>query len=381
MTMRFLVDIHHLGRRQTGNEVWGRNIAEAIERSRENTWAEVHYAVTDSGVTELPPSVGPERRHVVSRSSSRRLAVDLPLLVRRLRADALLVQYTLPFTRVPGVVMIHDLSFEDPQARLFMSLPRRTRLRISVRVSARRAAVILVPSRFTQAVLTERYRCEGSAVGVAAPALDPQLGSLLKSNFHTKHPTDAPHIVLCVGNVLPRKNLEVVADAVDRLRQGGLNVRMVVAGSIPSAGRSSAERIRRRLGAHVEFAGHVSTEELAQHYLAADVFCFPSLYEGFGIPLIEAMAAGTPVVASTSASLPEVGGDAAIYVAPDDPQGWADAIRQTLDEPGTTAHLVEAGAARVAEYRWADAARVTMEALGRAAASGRDSKAIEGRRP
>jgi alpha-1,3-rhamnosyl/mannosyltransferase len=367
--MRFLLDVHHLGLRQTGNEVWARNVVRAIESSHALQGdREVHYALTDRGIADLPPSVGAERRHLVSTSSARRLALDLPALCRRLRPDALLVQYTLPLTRVPGVVMIHDLSFEDPSAAEYMSRRALLRYRATVRVSARLARRITVPSAFTRDAILTTYHCDERTVMVAPPALDPGLEALLSEL--PKPTSNAGRTVLCVGNVLPRKNLEVVADAVWRLRQAGQPLSLRIAGSIPPAGEAIADRVRTLLGDAVSFTGHVPLAELARCYRAADLFCFPSRYEGFGIPLLEAMAAGVPIVASTATSLPEVAADAAAYASPDDPAAWATVIDRLLNDAAAARQLVAAGRSRLAAYRWEDAAAIVLDALDQAATAG-----------
>jgi glycosyltransferase involved in cell wall biosynthesis len=369
MSARFLLDVHHLGLRQTGNEVWARNVVRAIESfGTSHGDREVHYALTDRGIADLPRSVGAERRHLVSTSSAKRLALDLPALCRRLRPDALLVQYTLPLTRVPGVVMIHDLSFEDPSAAEYMSRRALLRYRATVRLSARLARRITVPSAFTKDAIITKYHCKERAIMVASPALDPNLRALLSGLPSTT--SDTGRTVLCVGNVLPRKNLEVVAHAVSRLRRRGKPISLLVAGSVPPAGQAIADRIRALLGSAVDFTGHVPLSELARCYRAADVFCFPSRYEGFGIPLLEAMAAEVPIVASTAASLPEVASDAAAYAAPDDPDGWAAVIDRVLNDTAAASQLVSAGRARLAAYRWEDAAATVLDALDQAAPAG-----------
>ena len=128
------------------------------------------------------------------------------------------------------------------------------------------------------------------------------------------------------------------------------------------------ERLSARLGGGLEVVGPVTTQELASAYRSAHVLAFPSLFEGFGIPLVEAMAAGTPIVSSDATCLPEVGGDAVLYAAPDEAEAWAEALRLVLTDAGTSARLVAAGAARAATFDWSRSAHQTRRALREAVA-------------
>jgi glycosyltransferase involved in cell wall biosynthesis len=111
----------------------------------------------------------------------------------------------------------------------------------------------------------------------------------------------------------------------------------------------------------VTFAGYVPDGDLPPLYSGADCVLLPSLYEGFGFPVLEAFACGAPVVCSNASSLPEVAGDAALLVAPTDTDGLAAAIRRVLEEPGLAAHLRAAGMRQVAAFRWEECARRTLE--------------------
>jgi glycosyltransferase involved in cell wall biosynthesis len=124
---------------------------------------------------------------------------------------------------------------------------------------------------------------------------------------------------------------------------------------VPPAGRADTDEIVRLLGEHVEVAGFVDDAGLAAAYLSADVLAFPSWYEGFGIPVVEAMTAGTPVVASDRTSLPEVVGSAGLLVPADDPAAWADALARAM-EPTESADLAQRGRDRARGFSWADSA-------------------------
>jgi glycosyltransferase involved in cell wall biosynthesis len=348
-----LVDVHHIGLGETGNETWSRNVLRVLESDGGQA---LDYAATTAARGLVPG----ERLHVVSGSSARRLAVDLPRLLRRLHSSVVLTQYTLPPTSVPGVVVVHDVSFVLPEARAW--IPRRTllRLRLSIGLSVRRARFVVVPTEYTRRQLLRSYPVPEERVLLAPLALEP---GLVVDQRVPRDPT-APHRVLCVGTVLPRKNLPVVADAVHALRGDGLDVRLRLVGPVRPPGEADLARMRERLGDALEVVGAVSAAELSREYATADVLAYPSLHEGFGLPLLEGMAAGVPVVSSNATCLPEVGGGAALLVDPSDTAGWATAIRAALDAPEAR---VQAGLERVRDFSWERTGAVIREALERAA--------------
>jgi glycosyltransferase involved in cell wall biosynthesis len=160
--------------------------------------------------------------------------------------------------------------------------------------------------------------------------------------------------VLYVGNVKPHKNLERLLDAFHLVRQSGLDhLKLVVIGDEISKYTELRRAVHRlNLHKHIRFLGYMPDEMLAVLYRLAAVFVFPSLYEGFGLPPLEAMASGTPVVTSNVSSLPEVVGDAAVLVDPTDAESIADGVRQVLTTPALAASLAARGLARAAEFSW-----------------------------
>ena len=356
-----LLDVHHLGLQQTGNESWARNAVVALEADGKRS---PHYAVTRAA--SLPATVPPSRRHEVSTSSLRRLAVDMPRLLRTLRPDAVLAQYTLPPGRTPGVVVVHDLSFEDPLAGQWIPWPTLQRYRLSIRSSARRAGCVIVATEWTRTDMLQRYQLEPRRVVVCPIAVAPDLALLLQraATLRAEQPPD-PHapVVLCVGTVLPRKNLVVVAAAVAQLRREGSPVSLRLVGKTPPAGQADAARITALLGTAVTFTGHVDEAQLVEEYRRASVLCFPSLYEGFGVPLLEAMTATVPVISSSATCLPEVGGDAALYAAPNDIDVWASTIAAVLGDTDVRETMTIKGLTRTEFYASADVGPAIRRAI------------------
>ncbi len=167
--------------------------------------------------------------------------------------------------------------------------------------------------------------------------------------------------VLTVGTLQPRKNIEVVVSAFERLVARGADLKLVVAGGAGWGERQTAERVRLSPARdRVVLAGHVTDAQLLALYRSALCFVFPSRYEGFGLPVLEAMATGTPVVCSDRTSLPEVAGDAAMLVSPDDVDGLERSIGRLASTPQARAEMIELGLTQAARFTWERCAEQTV---------------------
>jgi glycosyltransferase involved in cell wall biosynthesis len=166
--------------------------------------------------------------------------------------------------------------------------------------------------------------------------------------------------ILAVGTIEPRKNLIVLLEAYRELRQHHSEVQLVIAGKRGWHSEPFFERLRALgLAEQVTLLGFVPDEDLPALYGLAEVFAFPSIYEGFGLPVLEAMACGTPVVCSNSSSLPEVAGEAGIQIAPDEVREWAQALERLSRDVGLRASLRERGLKQAARFTWEHTARQT----------------------
>jgi glycosyltransferase involved in cell wall biosynthesis len=280
----------------------------------------------------------------------------LPRLVAREGLD--LIHYphlTVPLlSRTPFVVTVHDLNYLDAEATAQPAL-----LRAGYRVElakARRARRLIAVSEHTREALVRLLRVEPERVAVtyeaAAPAASEPDTTVLE-----RHGLDAPFF-LYVGSAYPYKNLARLIEAF--ARTGGRH-RLALAGDQDDFGAALRERAH-ALGVaeRVRFTGPVSEAELAALYGAALAYAFVSLSEGFGLPGLEAMAAGVPVVAARAGSLPEVYGDAALYCDPLDVESIASALAEVASDEELQARLVARGRQRAGEFSWARTAEQTL---------------------
>lgn len=175
-----------------------------------------------------------------------------------------------------------------------------------------------------------------------------------------------PPYLLYVGNITRRKNVPVLLDAYQSVR-GQVKAGLVLAGALEFGGGEVLERLRRGADG-VTYLGRVGDDELAALYQGALAFVYPSQDEGFGLPVLEAMASRLPVITTTGGALPEAAGDAAVLVAPGSVSELAEAMRRVAGEPTLRSTLVDRGLSRVAEHSWARTAEQTIEVYERAAA-------------
>ena len=367
LRLRFLMDAHQLGLRQTGNETWCRSVARHLQHELDGH--EVHFAITEPAVPVLR-TLTDAPYHVVSLHPVRRLAVDLPAALHRVRPHAVLSLYTAVPMSPPSVLAIHDLSPLDRRAAEWWPARFRLRFRASVRLSVRAASTVIAPSEFTRHKIIEAYGLDADRVRVAAIAIDSDLGALLDAGRRT---APAVPTVLSVGNVLPRKNLVTVARAVRRLRAKGHEIRYRIAGQVTSQG-AAVERQLRRILPDVEITGYVSEQQLAESYLSSSLLAYPSLYEGYGLPIVEAMRARLPVICSASTSLPEIAADACVVLDPLDVDAWTTWLERLITDAALRRRFSSRGVARAREFDWHETARVVADSL-LSAATGRSSTA------
>ena len=231
----------------------------------------------------------------------------------------------------------------------------------------RRARQAIVLSTFVATELQEHLPLPLDRICVipmgVSPVFRPQSEESNRA-VRSRYAPDADCLLLNVGRGQPRKGLATLLQAVALLKQQRTGVILLQVGAKPSRSQRSLVR-KLGLQGRVRFLGTLSDDDLIALYSAADVFVFPSEYEGFGMPLLESMACGTPVVCTNAASLPEVAGDAAVIVAARDPVQLAAAIERTMHDSSLRSELVERGQTRARQFTWERCARATLTAYQR----------------
>jgi glycosyltransferase involved in cell wall biosynthesis len=360
--MRFAVDAHAIGRHLTGNEVYIRSLlggfAEVDRRSEFITY------VSEPGAERWIP----ERfavRHV-SANPYARLGWDLGRLLRADAPDLIHVQYTAPLlTRTPVIVTVHDVSFIE-HAEYFTAAGR-SQLRLTVGRTVRRAARILTVSEFSREAILRAYDVPPEKVRVVPNAANPEFRVIGRERaqkaVRDRLGFDAP-FVFSVGDLQPRKNQIGLISAFSKLLTEcpQLKHHLVLTGKetwftpkVREAARSCG------FASRIHFTGFVSDGDLLELYNACDCFVFPSFYEGFGLPILEAMACGRAVACSNTSSMPEVADGAGLLFDPHQTGEITRALKDILLDSELRGRMERLGLQRAATFTWKKSARATLE--------------------
>ena len=364
--MRFAVDAHSVGCHLTGNEVYIRNLLNEFTRlDRSNQF--IAYVSKPESEVSLPSGI---ETHRVSENPYRRLGVDLPVRLREDQPDLLHVQYTGPlWSSTPLVVTVHDVSFlEYPQ---YFTTYRARQLKLTVRRTVKRAAAILTPSEFSRSAILRHYQLDEDAVVVVHNAVSSEFRpidrQIAKKAVQKKYGISGP-FVLTVGDLQPRKNhlglLKAFGEVVRAHPQ--LTHRLVFVGKETWYSKELHKAVQKSgIADRVHFTGFVEDADLVQFYGACDLFVFPSFYEGFGLPILEAMACGRAVASSNTTAMPEVADGAGILFDPNSTEEMTRAIRDILIDPELRTRLERLGSQRASAFSWQRAAERTLEVYAR----------------
>jgi glycosyltransferase involved in cell wall biosynthesis len=371
--LRIAIDAHSVGTGLGGNESYATNLIEAlagVDSVNDYTLYVTRRAAVERFSNRWPNfSV----RGTLPHTPLIRIPLTLSAELRRNPVDVLHVQFTAPpFSPCPVVVSIHDLSFEHlPQTFKWRS---RKQLRITVRRSAREAAQVIALSDYARNDIISSYHINPENVSViplAAPAhFRPVKDEGELQRVRQTYGIEGDYI-LSVGAIQPRKNLSRLVAAYSRLRRARPEVKLpqlVLVGKCAWLYDETLRTIKElEVSNSVILTGYVPEADLPTLYSGALCFVYPSYFEGFGLPPLEAMKCGAPVIVGNKTSLPEVVGDAGLLVDPFEVDEIASAIQKVITDSDLRAHLRAKGLERARLFDWQETARQTLGVYEKAA--------------
>jgi glycosyltransferase involved in cell wall biosynthesis len=360
--LRIGIDIHSIGSHQGGNETYYRELVRGLVKTRSEhrfflyytspTVAQ-HITVDDHFTLEaLFPA------HPVLR-----IPFTIPRRTRLDQLDLFHAQFILPpFLKCKTVTTIPDIAYEHyPE---FFPAHQRAWLRVLVRESAQRADHIITVSEYSKRDLVRTYGVREENITVTYEGAGDEFVPLdrgkAKEAVAHKYQIEGDFI-LYLGRLQARKNLIRLVDAYARARRVGFPHKLVLPGKRDTLFQPVLSRIRElKLERDIVLPGYIAPADVPIFYNAAEVFVYPSIYEGFGLPLVEAMACGTPVITSRGSSLEEVAGEAAVLIDPLDELSISDALKKVLAEPELRERLGQAGLRRSRQFSFENAAHQTI---------------------
>ena len=360
--MRFSVDAHAIGQHLTGNETYIRNLLNCFAVLDSD--AEFVTYISRPDVFDQVPERFLKKR--IATNPYLRLGYDLSKRVAEDRPNLLHVQYTAPLQcSAPIVVSVHDVSYlEHPE---YFTAFRALQLRLTVRRTVRGAACVLTPSEFSKRRIVELYQLDESKVVVlpngVTSAFHPVDREAARRTLPAELHVPAP-FVLTVGDLQPRKNhLGLIRAFEDLVRSyPQLPHHLVVVGkdswytpTVRAAARKSSVHDR------IHFTGFIDDDQLHSLYGACDLMVYPSFYEGFGLPILEAMACGRAVACSNTSAMPEVADSSAILFDPGSHQDIVAAMRDLLLNPELRTRMERLGTQRASIFNWERTAARTLD--------------------
>src|SRR5580765_6501533 len=350
--MKIAIDVHSLGTQAGGNETYFRQLVRGLLRDQSDNSYNLFYS-HPSVLNEFPW----DARFNLSKIPAnplQRICVSLPHLLQKTKPDVFHCQYVKPpFVKTRTVVTIHDLAHEHyPE---FFHPLEAVRMKTLVRWTAGRADHILTVSEFSAADISRRFDVPREKITVAYQAAAPDFQPRDREHCQehiAKTYGIRPPFLLYVGRIQARKNLPRLVEAYAHLRKQGINTTLVMVGKKDWQSDQVLIKIKDLgLEYQVVFPGFVPFADLPLFYNAADVFVFPSIFEGFGLPVVESMASGIPTITSYGSSLEEVAGNGALLIDPLDTGSIADAMGKVLTDPQLHQQLAIRGLKRSMQFK------------------------------
>jgi len=357
-------DGRFITKKTTGNGIYATRLIEALSLVDDHNYYRVYMADQDARATlELSKNVEIRAMHSLHRSAWLRVPFLFPWELHRRPVDIFHAHYTVPtWIRTKVVLTLHDF-FWVIHPEHFISW-KRIPLTWIVKRSVAHADRILVGTSFMQRETVEYFKVPEGRVKVIPYGIDVRFFSTTseeqRAQLRKKYAIEGPYI-LAVGDIHPRKNLGRLLEAFIALPRHHDTKLVLVGKPIWKVGDLFGRIKRAGLEDRVVATGYVPDEDMPGLYQGAEVFCYPSLYEGFGFPILEAMASGVPVAASETTSCPEVGGPAALYFDPLRVESIAESISRILTSPELRSKQIEVGSVWVRRFSWEETARRTAE--------------------
>ncbi len=373
MTKTIAIDIRLIGKNRTGDETVFRNLVRAVlELDRTDLFLLLTDRADEESLKSIRTRLGtngqlPENAEIVSLQATNRFIWNLiavPMFLLRRKIDVFHTQYILPSfipRRTRVVTHIHDVSFRAfPE---YVGFSDRLFLSVFIPRTMRRSDILVAPSQFTRDEIVSLYGVTEERIAIVPNAVDPSF--LVEPTdpdlVRTKNANEVPEtFILSVGTMQPRKNIPLLVRAFARIRKDIPGLKLVLVGGKGGRHYDTAidDAIREEnLGDAVIFPGYVPQEDMPALYALARALCFPSRYEGFGIPLLEAFAAGTPVSASDIPPFHEVGEESALYFDPENLASCAESLYTLLIDENVRRRCERSGKDRLMKYSWTASAK------------------------
>lgn len=363
--MRIGIDAHSLGGKQGGNETYYRSLLHSIARiDSENEYC-IYYTVKAAPSTLDLESNRFQMRRLRPASPYLRIPLVFPLELGVRPVDVFHAQFIIPpFVRCRTVTTIPDIAYEHHPE--FFPPYQAAWSKKLIRWSARRADRVITVSNYSKHDISQTYDIDPDKISVTYEAAGREFyprdrGQAI--DYVARHYRIDGPFILYVGRLQERKNLIRLLQAYSCSRSRGIQQRLVLVGANDWMAQPIVDAISKlEIGSDVVLTGYVPAEDIPWFYSAADVFVYPSIFEGFGLPILEAMSCGIPVITSMGSSLEEVAGDAAIIVDPLNPESISSALERTLGDNTLRCELGQAGIRRSKKFNSYQTATETLAA-------------------
>ncbi|MBN2190238.1 MAG: glycosyltransferase family 4 protein [Candidatus Aureabacteria bacterium] len=369
--MKIAIDAHCIGKNLAGNNTYTINLVNnLINLYPGHKWIIYVSPEGEPLITGNNPNA--ELIVLKSKSPLGRYLFEMPKSLKKEKPDVLHIQYHGPvFCGCPTVVTVHDISYEIFPG--YFTFAERLRLHLSVPHFIRKAKSVITVSDFSRKDIIRKYKIKENKIKTVYNGIDHDFfnneATAEDKNLLREAGIKKPFL-LSVGSLQPRKNIEGILFALKKIYKSIPGLRWIITGPEGwlSAGIHKTFKESPELHSIINFTGYVQPKMLRALYRNALAMIYVPFYEGFGLPVLEAMACGAPVITSNVTSLPEIAGDAAILANPNDTNGISEAVKKVWLSNGLRLEMSKKGVERARDFSWQKAAEETFSILENAAA-------------